>query len=397
MIVRQLIHNTRWRYSTARTWNRKRIHGDVIDRRPTGSRGNLKAEMADIQTVLQRSERVLLAPCGDLDQSDLADSADGTLLFMQDSRQVKKVLWRQFYVLDSMMRVLEGQHLLTQPCPPPAGGGARDRWKAAKAESRTMETHLEALISTLHRNIQHGVSGRHTLTHLLQQLHSKKQQREDVDECVQKAHNALQRSESQLTQLRAELKAVLAYVDVWQRSRDDFRAYLSDVHDVTPLHLLSFDQSQLSLECRHKEQASHDVEPLKVSVRWSHDDRFTLQVSQPGLALHSVSGGRSELGTALLEVMQYYMGQARLLSEIQHLRSSFAIDWLPASRVLVYLKSASLVCHLQVQEGYPDTGAVSLLSVHRDAQPVDTCGLQPSKPHSRLTDWLILLCSSPLI
>lgn len=55
---------------------------------------------------------------------------------------------------------------------------------------------------------------------------------------------------------------------------------------------------------------------------------------------------------------------------------SFAIDWRPAQRLLVYLKSATLVCHLLVQEGYPSSGGVQLLSVTREGQAVDTSGLE---------------------
>ncbi|TDH03567.1 hypothetical protein EPR50_G00164890 [Perca flavescens] len=116
-----------------------------------------------------------------------------------------------------------------------------------------------------------------------------------------------------------------------------------------------------------------------------------------GLVEDGVSGRRSALSAALLEVMQCYVGQSELLSEIQRLRSSFAIDWRPSQRVLVYLKSALLVCELEVDEGYPSRGASRLLSVRRDGQPLDTSGLKPYKSVLSLTDWLVFLSSSPLI
>ncbi|KAM9346596.1 uncharacterized protein ABDE67_013216 [Symphorus nematophorus] len=116
-----------------------------------------------------------------------------------------------------------------------------------------------------------------------------------------------------------------------------------------------------------------------------------------GLVEDCVSGRRCELSAALLDVLQCYMGQFELLSEIQGLRSSFAIDWRPAQRLLVYLKSALLVCHLEVEEGYPGNGRARLLSVRRDGQPVDTSGLKPYKTDPSLTDWLVFLSSSPLI
>ncbi|XP_054616029.1 uncharacterized protein si:dkey-225f5.4 isoform X2 [Dunckerocampus dactyliophorus] len=357
--------------------------------------------MTEIQTVLQHCDPVLLVPCAKGDESD---SAGGTLLFLQDSRQVRKVLWRQLFVLDSMMHLLEGLpsagQLLTQPCPPPPDGAARGRWKAAKAESRSRADHTEALLTMLHHNIQNIVRRRHRVAQLLQQLHAK--QSEDVETSLQRAHSVLRACDGQLTQLRVELGAVLECVDGWRCSRDDLKAYASAVHDVMHLLLLSFNQSEVSLERaphppNHRNQSTNEPEPLKVLVTWSHDDSFRLQVNKPGLVPHCISGRRSELSAALLEATQYYMGQADLLSEIHRLRSSFAIDWLPARRLLVYLKSASLVCHLHVQEGYPNSGAVRLLSVHRDGHQMETSGLQALKPDSRVTDWLLLLCSSPLI
>nr|XP_057904197.1 uncharacterized protein si:dkey-225f5.4 isoform X2 [Doryrhamphus excisus] len=355
-----------------------------------------------MKNVLQLCDPVLLAPCA---EGDEWDSAGGTLLFLQDSRQVQKVLWRQLFVLDSMMCLLEGlpsaHQLLAQPCPPPPEGAARGRWKAVKSESVSGAAHTEALLTTLHLNIQNIISRRHRAAQLLQQLHAKKQQSEDVEASLQRARDALRACDGQLTRLRAELGAELERLDGWRCSRDGLKVYASAVHDVMHLLLLSFNQSEVSLERARPPNrgncSSDEPEPLKVSVTWSHDDRFRLQADEPGLVPHCIWGRRSELSAALLEVTRRHMGQADLLYEIHRLRSSFAIDWLPARRLLVYLKSASLVCRLQVEEGYPGSGAVRLLSVHRDGCPVETSGLQPPPPDSRVTDWLLLLRHSPLI
>lgn len=59
---------------------------------------------------------------------------------------------------------------------------------------------------------------------------------------------------------------------------------------------------------------------------------------------------------------------------------SFAIDWRPAQRLLIYLKTAALVCHLEVEDGYPNSGRARLLSVHRSGKPVDTSGLKVTDP-----------------
>lgn len=116
-----------------------------------------------------------------------------------------------------------------------------------------------------------------------------------------------------------------------------------------------------------------------------------------------MSGRSTQLSAAVVEVTQRYLSQFQLLEEIQLLRSrwvdslsarlpvwpgsdflfpSFAIDWRPAQRLLLYLKSAALVCHLEVEEGYPSTGRARLVSVQRDGRAVDTSGLQvPCDPH----------------
>ncbi|KAF0033133.1 hypothetical protein F2P81_015423 [Scophthalmus maximus] len=212
-------------------------------------------------------------------------------------------------------------------------------------------------------------------------LYLTKQQCEQLEESLLKAHNALQSYDRHLNQLRAESEAALSQLISWQQLRDELQVHVSVAQNTMQINLLSFSQSELCVELRPRPSShlsSNELEPLKLSVNWSLDDRFTLQVSEGtvGLEEDSLFGRRSELSAALLEVMQCYMGQAELLSEVQALRSSFAIDWRPAQRLLVYLKSALLVCHLEVEDGYPGNGGARLLSVRRDGQTVDTSGLK---------------------
>ncbi|TKS91199.1 hypothetical protein D9C73_026603 [Collichthys lucidus] len=365
--------------------------------------GCLKTEMAAVRCVLQRCDPVLLDPCSDSEQPDCAEAeAARMVLYLTDSRRVQKVLGRQLFVLDSMMSLLEGlksaQQLMTQPCPPQPEGGARSRWKALKVEYRSGVEETETLLRSLQDKIQHIDNRRHTLTQLI----THKMQQSEQLESLQKAQNALQSCDRQLTGLRAESEAALSQLISWQRLRDELQVYVSAVQEVMQINLLSFNQSELCVELRPRpssEQASNELDPLKLSITWSHDERFSLQVSggAAGLVEDCVSGRWSELSAALLDVMQCYMGQFQLLSEIQGLRASFAIDWRPAQRLLVYLKTAVLVCHLEVEDGYPSAGRARLLSVRRDGQPLDTCGLKPHKSDPSLTDWLVFLCSSPLV
>ncbi|XP_060882851.1 uncharacterized protein si:dkey-225f5.4 [Labrus mixtus] len=361
--------------------------------------------MAEVRAVLQHCDPALLDDCGDPEQPVWAEAARMDL-YLTDSRRVQKVLWRQLFVLDSMVSLLEGfesaQQLMTTPCPPQPGGGARGRWKALKAETRSGVDETEALLRTLQERTQQILERRHTLTQLVQHLHDKKKQTEQLTESLQKAQNALQSCDHQLVRLKAQAESVLGRLTNWQQLRDELQVYISDVQGVMQISLLSFNQSELCVELRPRlscDMSSNEPEPLRLLVTWSHDDRFKLQVNEgtAGLVDDRMSGRRSELKAALLDVMRCYEGQFELLSEIQGLRASFAIDWRHAQRVLVYLKSALLVCYLEVEEGYPSSGRARLLSVRRDGQPVDTSGLEPHKTHLSLTEWLVFLCSSPLI
>ncbi|KAI3359594.1 hypothetical protein L3Q82_013788 [Scortum barcoo] len=336
--------------------------------------------LCSFYSVLQHCDPALLAPCGDSEQPD-SDEAAKMVLHLTDSRRVQKVLWRQLFVLDSMMSLLEGlesaQQLMTQPCPPPPEGGARGRWKALKAESRSAVEEMETLLRSLQERIQQINDRRHTLTHSWNSdicTIRCKQQCEDLGESLQKAHNALQSCDHQLTLLRAESEAVLGQLIGWQGIREELQESISAIQNVMQINLLSVNQSELCVELRPRpptNQMSNELEPLKLSVNWSnwsHDDCFRLQVNEgtAGLVEGCVRGRQCELSAALLEVMQCYMGH-------------FAIDWRPAQRLLVYLKSALLVCHLEVEEGYPSAGRARLLTVRRDGRPVDTSALKVRK------------------
>lgn len=57
---------------------------------------------------------------------------------------------------------------------------------------------------------------------------------------------------------------------------------LSVLQGVLQIHLLSLSQSELSLELRPRPPCSDqtsELDPLRLSVTWSHGDRFHLQVA----------------------------------------------------------------------------------------------------------------------
>lgn len=58
---------------------------------------------------------------------------------------------------------------------------------------------------------------------------------------------------------------------------------VSTAQDVMQINLLSFNQSELCAELRPRPSSNHvssnELVPLRLSVTWSHDDRFRLQVT----------------------------------------------------------------------------------------------------------------------
>lgn len=57
--------------------------------------------------------------------------------------------------------------------------------------------------------------------------------------------------------------------------------HVSTTQDVMQINLLAFNQSELCVELRphtSSDLLSNELEPLRLSVTWSHDDRFRLQV-----------------------------------------------------------------------------------------------------------------------
>ncbi|XP_069021372.1 uncharacterized protein [Embiotoca jacksoni] len=264
----------------------------------------------------------------------------------------------------------------------------------------SMVDETETLLRSLQDKIQQIHERRDKLTHLVQHLHSKKQHHQKLEKSLHQARIALRSYDHQLAQLRVESGTVFGQLIGWERFRNELLLLITE--NIIHVRLLAISQSELIVELRpwfSSDPASYELQSLKLSVNLSDDERFTLEVKEvPAVLLEDwMKGRRAELSCDLQEVLKCYVAQAWLLSEIQVLRSSFAIDWRSDQRQLIYLKTASLVCHLEVEEGYPSTGRVRLLSVRRDGQHVNMSGLKPPPSVYSLTSWLVFLCSSPLI
>ncbi|CAL1589117.1 unnamed protein product [Knipowitschia caucasica] len=350
-----------------------------------------------VRLVLQTCDPQLL----DLGDSDVTDfsapvEASNMLLFLTDSRRMQKVLWKQLFVLDSVMSLIEdlksGSQLLQVPCPKPADG-AHGRWKDLKLQYRTSLEETEELLRTQLQKVEEIKEKREKINQLLLRIQQQSAQRETLQSSLLFSHEALRHSEAQLQEVMAKAEVTASHMVDWERIRDDLQVEVSLVQDLMEMTLLSLSPSELLLEIRPGSGRGHDLEPLKVSVKWDPDDTFSLQVSEEVSGLMHVSSS-SDLRLVLQEVLQQYSREAQLLTEIQVLRSSFAIDWRPSQRRLVFLKSATVVCELEVEEEYPSRGGVRLLSVQRDGTTQDTGTLQNQEEKLSLTQWLLLLSSS---
>uniref|UniRef100_A0A8C6WMI6 Uncharacterized protein n=1 Tax=Neogobius melanostomus TaxID=47308 RepID=A0A8C6WMI6_9GOBI len=312
-------------------------------------------------------------------------------------------------MMSLMEELKSAQQLLTQPCPAPPDGGARGRWKNLKLKYRAALEETENLLRTQLLRIQEINERRERISQLLQRTQIQGRQQGALQDSLLKAQDALRQSEAQLELLRAEAQVTADHMVDWEQIRDDLQMEVSLVQSVMNMKLLSLSPTELSLELSlgsHPGPDAHpgpthpgpDVDPLRLTVKWSPDDTFTLQVAEDACGLlDCVSGPRADLRSVLLELLQRYRGQAELLTEIQALRSSFAIDWRPSQHHLVFLKSASEVYELQVEEGYPRGGSVRLLTLQRDGQQVAPSEntFQDEEKKLTLTQWLLRLSSSP--
>ncbi|CAB1341599.1 unnamed protein product [Coregonus sp. 'balchen'] len=347
-----------------------------------------------VQALFERCDHVHL----DLyDGAEHQEGGEAELMvpYLTESRSIQKMMGRQLFVLDDMMQLLEKlestDQLLNEPCPPNPGNKAHRRWKALKSEYKEGVQEVETLISTLQDRMDKLHHKRNRLTHLVTALEKKKDLSLQMGEALQRAHNALRVCEGQLAQLRAETDAALDRLADWQHLREALQGYVEETQGVMQCRLLSVGSSELCVELRPhscgSSSSSGQLEPL----------RLTVYQGTAGLLEESIKGRLSHLSAALLEVMQCYISQGEMLTEIQALHSRFAIDWRPGQRLLVFLKTASRVCNLGVEEGYPSKGTATLISVRRDGELVDNAVLQPPQKTPSLTEWLEFLSSSPYI
>uniref|UniRef100_W5N7P1 Si:dkey-225f5.4 n=1 Tax=Lepisosteus oculatus TaxID=7918 RepID=W5N7P1_LEPOC len=298
----------------------------------------------------------------------------------------------------------------------------RDQWKALKSQYKDEIQEVESLITVFKEKVDEVLARKEALCQLLHTLEQKKEEckekqrikagkqqkaREraervcarvqELEAALERGRHGLQLSGQRVSELQAQLSGAQQSLDTWSRAHSRLQLELQRLDGLSGVRVLSVRERELHVELNPRLLCpSLDLLPLSLSLRWTSDDLFTLQEDleeQP--VFHTPGRPLQDARSALLEVMQLYVEQGSLLAEIQRLHSRFAIDWRPAERKLVFLKTASIVCTLSVEEGYPTSGRVQLVSVQGGAQSLNIAGLQPPLGKPSLTEWLEFLTCCP--
>ncbi|XP_063073895.1 uncharacterized protein si:dkey-225f5.4 [Engraulis encrasicolus] len=293
-------------------------------------------------------------------------------------------------------------------------GDSRKQWKALKRQYQAGLVEVEDMTCRLQEQSVQLQQRRDKLNTLVLLLEQKKEECQAVerirmrknktaemqtslglDDSLQKAQHALQQCERQLGSLQQESHGLQSHLDHLSAIRDGLLSSLQVCQSQVQYQVSAWvSATDMSVELRpHSQQ----LEPLKLTVTPKPPHHFHLQVFQgnAGVQEETLRGSAEELGATMLLVMQNYLAQGGMLHEMQTLHSRFAIDWRPAQRLLVFLKTASVVCHLVVEEGYPTQGSATLQAVRKEGHELNIASLQPPSPQPSLTEWLEFLSCCP--
>ncbi|KAI7803843.1 uncharacterized protein si:dkey-225f5.4 [Triplophysa rosa] len=372
-----------------------------------------------IEALMERTDLAVVRSCN---TTELQEIGEGEIMtpYLRDCRRKQKHILHQLCVVDDMVKLLAGlesvDQLLNEPCPQNPGNDDCAAWKALKAEYQDRVQEVEEAIGTFQLCMEALQGKRQKLETLLSTLHKKKECEEkeritakrnqraekqisfQLEDSLQAALNVLNACDLRLSNLQDEVNKQQERINEWTLRKDGLQMLVRGVQRNVQYRLLSVSPSELCLELLPR-AAEKSLEPLRVSITMTTDDHFHLQVFQgtAGLVEQATEGQLRKVSTALVEVIERYISQGEMLSEIQALHSRLAIDWCPAERLLIFLKTATTVCHLRVGEGYPSHGRATLLSVRKDGNLLDIASLQPPEKHPVLTEWLEFLSSNPNI
>ncbi|KAJ8345277.1 hypothetical protein SKAU_G00294700 [Synaphobranchus kaupii] len=357
------------------------------------------------------------------DAGEMEPPAAVMVPYLADSRKKLKMIQLPLCVLDHLLLLLESAqspHLLNTPSPQHTGADTRARLEALKSEYSEGVQRVEGHIAALLERIERAGRKKEQLEQLLSTLERKKEELKDKQRMKEKkdmkeeklnrmklqglensllaSQGALQLSERHISELVAQTDAHLARVDNWTLLRDGLQQSVQATLGLTGYKLLWVGPQEVCVELVPQVYRPDlaNLKPLPLSLTWSLDGLFTIQSQgTAGILDGALQGPLSQVSAALQEITQRYLSQGEMLAEIQEMHSRFAIDWRPAQRLLVFLRSALVVCHFNVGEGYPSTGRASLLSVRGEKGPLNIDALRPPQVNPSLTEWLEFLTSCP--
>ncbi|KAI1884191.1 hypothetical protein AGOR_G00223890 [Albula goreensis] len=343
--------------------------------------------------------------------------------YLTDSRKKLKMTQLQLCVLDQMLLLLEkleSPDLLNSPSVPDTGADIQAHLKGLKSTYSEGVQRVQECITALQDRMELAGQKKEHLEKLLCCLERKKEELkekqrikekrdikkeklnsaklQELEESLLAGQRALHLSEQRISKLMTETDTCLASLDSWTLLRDGLQQSLQATLGLTGYKLLWVGPQQLSVELLPQVHRPDlvNLKPLSLSLTWGSDGLFRIQSQGAGEILNEYQQGPlAHLSATLHEITQRYLSQGEMLAEIQELHSRFAIDWRPAQRLLVFLKSASVVCHLNVGEGYPSRGHATLLSVRGEREPLNITALQPPQTNPSLTEWLEFLTGCP--
>ncbi|XP_077976644.1 uncharacterized protein LOC120334447 [Styela clava] len=110
-------------------------------------------------------------------------------------------------------------------------------------------------------------------------------------------------------------------------------------------------------------------------------------VSTDDIISRAVAG--NNFAEMIPELQMRFEKNSSLSDEIEKLRKTSAIDWLPSENTLLVIVG-SRTCTLHVPEGYPNTGSIQLKDV-QGIQNSTVSHMKPSGVEPTLTDWVSFL------
>ncbi|KAG7459604.1 hypothetical protein MATL_G00212530 [Megalops atlanticus] len=341
--------------------------------------------------------------------------------YLKDTRRKLKVAQLQLCVMDYMLHLLESMESpdVLNPSILDTGEDGRARLKELKSEHIAGLQQAQEHITALLDRMEQVQLKRERLEQLLAALERKREEvkekermkmqnrraerlnsvrLQELEESLQAGRSALRQSELAILELQAQKDACLAGLDSWALLQDGLQQSVEMrlQFEGCLLRLVGRQEVCVELLPRACRPDLGDLKPLSLSLTLSPDGLFTLQSQgATGVLDESLQGPLTQVSSALEEIIQRYLSEGEMLAEIQGLHQRFAIDWDPVQRMLIFLKTASVVCHLRVEDGYPNRGRASLLSVRKERDCPDISTLQPPQVNPSLTQWLVFLSTCP--